>query len=219
MGANGAPCRTPSLNQFEDTLRKNSLHLRRVRSTDIRSKRRGFEEDCVACKQVSHRRTMPEMNRKIEWRNDGRRPARTPPHHCWIRAVGNVLIREESVGIGESEVELGNDSSQLETGFAKRLADLHGNQSSEILLLRLQAITAKGKNGFPVVKAQSSPFSKRSLGPLDRPLHVSCRNFGHLDGKVTGTSHTPDCGIGSHVTSFSRKGQLFGRIVTSLSCA
>ena len=79
--------RSPPLNQFEDAFGQGSLHLRRIRGSNIRRERRRLEDHRIAGKQVSYRCTMSEMDRKIERRNDGRRSAWPPAHHCLIWTV------------------------------------------------------------------------------------------------------------------------------------
>jgi hypothetical protein len=72
MKAKCSSRRAPPLNQFKDAFRQDSLHFCRVRSSNIRRERRRLEDHGIASKEVSHRRAMSEMNRKIERNNDGR---------------------------------------------------------------------------------------------------------------------------------------------------
>jgi hypothetical protein len=151
------------LNNFEDALRKSGLHLQPIGSTDIRSKWRRLEQDGVARKEVRDGRTMPKVDWKIERRNNGRRSPRPSSHHRRMRTVGDFLVSKESIRIQEREIKLGNNGGQLESGLAQRLTDLDRNQSREVLLLGLQTIAAKRKEGLSVIKAQPPPVFECSL--------------------------------------------------------
>ena len=111
-------------------------------------------------KQVSHRGAMPEMNRKIEWRDNGCRPARAAAHHRRMRAVRHGLLRKKSVCIGKGEVELCDHSAQFKASLPERLSDLNSNQARQILLLRLQAFPARSESRLPLRETQSLPSGK-----------------------------------------------------------
>ena len=71
MKAECSSRRAPPLNQFKDAFRQDSLHFCRVRSSNICGERRRLEDHGITSKEVSHRRAMSEMDRKIKGSNDG----------------------------------------------------------------------------------------------------------------------------------------------------
>ena len=145
--------RAPSsaaLHELKDIPRKMRRHPLAVTCRDIRRKGRRLVDHRIAREQVGDICAVPEMQRKIEWPDDHGWTQRAAPHCSGMRAAEIGSVGETRLGVGNSEIDFGDDRTDFALGLGNRLAGLEADAAGEFFLRRGQRLLsgAHPRNAF-----------------------------------------------------------------------